>query len=226
MSMWNARRWCGQVALLLVVASSATACSGDEAGKGGEDAATQASLKTCESLLGAENVASVRADLGGDVRAESSSPERAKGLLLEKAEKWTADGDDLKRATYQLCLMRAAGEEDRGPVVAGVKWSLLTMDWVSKGKHAAEWRKAAEHVYVQRLARNPGLAAVVPCTLPGTAPGQTEGLPLEISVLDAGLSKDSGALSGRLLSALVRKTHELLGCQDSLAVPESLTPEK
>ncbi|MEU6882645.1 hypothetical protein [Streptomyces sp. NPDC046712] len=224
MSMPNVRRRYGQITLLGVVALTAVACSGGGSGDGDREAATKAALDSCGRVLGAENVESVRAELGGNVRAESKAPDRIKGLLLKTAQEWKPESDDFSRAAYDLCLMRAAGEENRWSVVGSVKWSQLTMQSVSKGEHSAEWRKAADDVYVQRLARTPGLAAVVPCTLPGTAAGQSEQLPLEMAVLDDGLSEDGGALSGRLLSALVANTRAFLGCRDSVSVPPVLSP--
>ncbi|MFD3945788.1 hypothetical protein [Streptomyces sp. NPDC058579] len=213
-----------RVSLLLGVALSVGACSGGGSDGSGWDETAQAALTRCERLFGVDNVEAVRAHLGSEARFDSNDPDRIKADLLKTAEEWTPGGDDLRRVTYQACLMKPSGDEYQPPVIGTVKWSLVTMDWVSTGEEAAEWRKVADDVYVQSMSLRPGLTAVLPCTLPGTAKGQGEQLPLEVSVHDEGLGKASGELlTGRLLASLARNTHELLGCEDVLSVPDTLS---
>ncbi|MFF8278230.1 hypothetical protein ACF05T_19315 [Streptomyces lateritius] len=202
---------------------SVSACS-----DGGEDGAAEASaaLKACQEVFGAENVEAVRPALGGgELRAETVPLDQMKEALLKKARNWTPSSENFSRAWYQPCRLLEASENRVQSWVAGeVKWSVLTMDTVTTGKSASEWRKAGDDVYVQHLSRSNGIAVVLSCRIQGAVPEQERQLPLEIRVYDQALQGDRVEVLGRLASALATDTRERLGCEDPLSIPTVLKP--
>ncbi|MCX2184870.1 hypothetical protein KV205_30725 [Streptomyces sp. SKN60] len=197
------------------------ACSGGSgADQGAANAAVQAALKTCAAFFGEDNVATVRSGLG-EIDVASRSVDSTKDELLKDARAWRAESDDLKRTSYRPCQLRDVRQSE-GNLAGTVKWSQFTMEFVSKGADASEWHKASDGVYVKEQSLVDGRAVVMVCTVPGTAPGQGKQLPLEVRLRAEGLDDDGGGLSGRLLASLARNTRSLVGCQETLAIPDTL----
>ncbi|MFB9437500.1 hypothetical protein [Streptomyces showdoensis] len=197
------------------------ACSGGGADAGGE---VRAELEVCRDAFGDENVASVESILAdGGLQVESGSPDRLRLRLSEQARDWTAAGDDLRRDSSELCTLGVTGADSRGWMTGRVMWSTLTMDSVAVGNSAKSWHEDGDGVYVQRLRQQSGLAVVSPCRLAGTANGQERRLPLEISVTEQGLGGGDPGLTGRVASRLLTYVRELLGCQNTMEVPGTLT---
>ncbi|MEV7275867.1 hypothetical protein [Streptomyces sp. NPDC093111] len=198
-----------------------TACTGEDANAGRE---TSPELKVCRQAFGDVNVDAVESILTeGGAQAESGAPARLKDRMTEQARAWTAESDDLRRDSSELCTLGVTGADSRGWMTGRVMWSTLTMDSVTVGSSAKGWRKAVDGVYAQPLKQQSGLAVVAPCRLAGTATGQERQLPLEVSVAEEGLGSRNPDLTGRVASALLRYTRTLLGCQNPLTVPDSLT---
>ncbi|MEU8761240.1 hypothetical protein [Streptomyces sp. NPDC048659] len=212
-----------RAALVVSVLAFLSACSGGgaEAGGGGEDGAE---LALCREVFGEANVAAVRTLLTADgAPAESGSPDRIRTRMSQQARAWSAETDKLRRDGHDLCFLGAPGVGSRGWLAGRVTWSTLTMDSVTTGPSAKDWRRAGDGVYVQRLKRQNGLAVLSPCRLTGTAKGQERLLPLEVSVTEEGLSATDPGLTGRSVSGLLAYTRELLDCQNTVAVPDELT---
>ncbi|MEV0453269.1 hypothetical protein [Streptomyces sp. NPDC050600] len=200
----------------------ATACTGEDTHAGREPSPE---LKVCRQAFGDDNVATVESLLtAGGVQAESGAPGRLKDRLTEQARAWTAESDDLRRDSSELCTLGVTGADSPGWMTGRVMWSTLTMDAVTARSPAKGWRKAGDGVYVQPLKQQSGLAVVTPCRLAGTASGQERQLPLEVSVAEQGLESRHPDLTGRVASTLLRYTRTLLGCQNPVVVPDSLTP--
>ncbi|MEU6979463.1 hypothetical protein [Streptomyces sp. NPDC046371] len=215
-SSWGRSGVFATCALVLV-----TACTGEGAQAGRE---SSSDLNVCRQVFGDGNVDAVESILAeDDVQVVSGAPGRLKDRLTEQARAWTAGSDDLRRDSSRLCTLGGTGVDSRGWMTGRVMWSTLTMDSVTVGSSAKGWRKAGDGVYVQPLKQEAGLAVVAPCRLAGTAPGQERQLPLEVSVTEQGLGSRDPDLTGRVASALLRYTRTLLGCQNPLEVPDSLS---
>ncbi|MET9377249.1 hypothetical protein ABZX98_24435 [Streptomyces sp. NPDC002992] len=212
-------------AVVATMGLALTACSGGGESSGVTDE-TNAALKVCEQVFGAKGVTDARAVLGNSgFRAESGPLDEIKESMLKEARAYVPGSEDLSRNRHDVCRLSAEGEGDTvGSVDGRVKWSVLTMDSVTSGPTAGDWRRAAANVYVQREKRRGGLATVLPCRIPGAAEGQERELPLEISVLGEGLGGDKEAVLGTLLASLAQDTQKRLGCVQPVSVPATLVP--
>ncbi|MFF6777846.1 hypothetical protein ACFY8W_30450 [Streptomyces sp. NPDC012637] len=205
---------------ILASALVLTACSGGE-----PDTETDAGLKVCEELLGAEGVSRTRALIGDDGFAvEDLSLEAIRESMLRQARTYKPESEDLFRSSYEPCELRAnSGGGGIKRVDAGVKWSVLSMETVLKGLERGDWTESAQDLYVQKVPRLKGLAAILPCKISGTAPGQERAMPLEVAVSTSDETGTEGdALAKTLLSSLARNTQKILGCANPVSVPDVL----
>ncbi|MFC8760796.1 hypothetical protein ACFUAG_08775 [Streptomyces sp. NPDC057193] len=219
------RRWAGRSAVALAVALSATACGGgggDAPEPKGTDAVSAAALKTCQELFGENAVAAVKADLGGEFRAFGLALPDMKSRMLAEAQAWTAAKDDLRRVTYRPCELEGKADGSARRVSAAVSWSMYDIAYVSAGQGRLRWRTVADGVYVASRPDIVGTPLVMPCTVAGTAAGQGEELPLQVSVLDKDRGGDRAVSTEQLLKSLAESTRELLGCEEKTAVPDDL----
>ncbi|MER7624848.1 hypothetical protein [Streptomyces sp. NPDC126503] len=205
----------GAAGLLL----AATACS---SAAQPPPAPEPAALRACQDAFGAESVDVLRAALGDGFRPHGPAGADVKGRLVAEAREWRAGADDLRRQVQHPCEIEGGGS---GRVItATVGWSMYDIDHVSAGKGRFRWRTVADGVYVASRPDIWGTPLVMPCTVPGTAPGQGRELPLEIAVLHKATGEAAKVPEERLLAALARGTRELLGCREQVDVPGDLLP--
>ncbi|WP_143608412.1 hypothetical protein [Streptomyces sp. CB03234] len=194
------------------------ACTGD----GSAQSESSPELNTCRELLGREGVdAARRAVGGGEVRAEAPvSARKLADTMAGEARVRAADGEDLDRRSYEPCRLSGSTADTR--VVTRAKWSVLTMDSVSEGKLAVQWREAAKDVYVHETDGGDRVALLVTCQVPEAPASQREGVPLEVEVSRAGAADGDARLPARLALSLAGNLRGLLGCTDTVTVPTAL----
>ncbi|WP_309052560.1 hypothetical protein [Streptomyces sp.] len=198
---------------------AATACSG-----AGEQAPAPdpAALRACQEVFGAESVGALRDAFGEGFRPHGRAPGEVEGRLVAQAREWRAGADDLRRQVQHPCEIEGGG--DGRVITATVGWSMYDIDHVSSGKGRFRWRTVADGVYVASRPDVWGTPLVMPCTVPGTAPGQGAELPLEVAVLHKASGEAAEVPEERLLAALARSARELLGCREQVKVPDDLLP--
>ncbi|MEV3992869.1 hypothetical protein AB0J57_28575 [Streptomyces sp. NPDC049837] len=194
------------------------ACTGNEPAQ----SESSPELNTCRELLGRDGVDAARQAVGGDeVRAEAPvSARKLAETMAEEARARAADDEDLSRDSYEPC--RLSGRTADTQVVTRVKWSVLTMNSVSEGKLAGQWRQAAKDLYVHEADGGKRVGLLVTCQVPKAPASQREGVPLEVEVSGAGTAGGDARLSARLALSLAGNLRGLLGCTDPVTLPTAL----
>ncbi|MFF1506263.1 hypothetical protein [Streptomyces sp. NPDC058326] len=199
-----------------------SACSsGAGGGTDGEHSASAAAPGACELLFGERNVEALRTDLGAGFQPHDRSLTEMKERMLEEAQVWDPDTDKLSRTTFRPCQIEGRVDGKEAWVNATVGWSTYDVTFVTDGKHSRDFREVAKGVYLDRREGVDGRPLIMPCTVPGTRPGQGEELPLQVSVADTDRT-DRSVSTDQLLKALAESTRELLGCAEKVTVPEKL----
>ncbi|MFH9609323.1 hypothetical protein [Streptomyces sp. DH8] len=204
----------GFVLCALVLAGCSDGSGADEGTR------TSASLRGCGQFLGAENVRRAVGSVdGGEVIATvRNSPGQLAAILDREAEEWSAD--DLLHNSYSACRIQIPAEDGGALVIeATVQWSVLTIDSMSEPKYAKSWRQVNDQVFVEPEAGQPSMKLLVTCGVPGAAPGQEAGLPLQATVTDPGLAVEQRQA---LLSTFARTLVDELACTGNPAVPAQL----
>ncbi|MFF6869432.1 hypothetical protein [Streptomyces sp. NPDC012450] len=222
----------GTAVLGVVMALTATGCSGGGAPDGAEKR-TAAALKVCEEVFGAGGVAEAREVLDssrlgaeppvpGGFRAEGRDLDGIRTAMTGEARAYVprSPADRRGHPSYRPCGM-AAGDYENHDVVCRiggeVTWLSLTADELAdSADYGNRSNKVAEDLYARQ---DGGTVAVLPCRVPGAPAAQERGMPLEVRVRAEMVGPEADLVIGRLLASLVRDTRERLGCLNPVEVP-------
>ncbi|WP_017237048.1 hypothetical protein [Streptomyces sp. SS] len=207
----------------LLLALSASACSGGAGRPADAAAGAEPGLAACGRVFGAGNVEALRADLGEGFRPHDRPLTEMKERMLAEAQVWDPDTDKLSRTTFRPCQVEGRVDGKEAWVNAVVGWSTYDVTFVTDGKYSRDFREVAKGVHLDRREGFGGHPLIMACTVPGTRAGQGEELPLQVSVVDTDRT-DRSVSTDQLLKSLAENTRELLGCAEKPPIPDDLLP--
>ncbi|MFF8376903.1 hypothetical protein ACF07V_12305 [Streptomyces sp. NPDC015661] len=209
----------GALAAVLVLSGCSAGGDGEEHSGG----VSPVALRNCGQVFGERNVEALRSDFGEGFQPRDRSLTEMKQRMLAEAQVWNPDTDKLARTTYRPCQIEGRADGRAAWVIATVGWSTYDETFVTEGKHARDFREVAKGVYIDLTDGVDDHPLIMPCTVPGTRPGQGEELPLQVSVTDTERTTRSVS-TDQLLKALAESTRKLLGCAEKVTLPEKLRP--